>query len=57
MRRRRELDLRYDIEDVVKSKGKGILGWLIKGLLAALVDAILNMLKEKQWVELPEDEI
>lgn len=57
MRRRRELDLRYDIEDVVKSKGKGILGWLIKGLLAALVDAILNMLKEKQWVELPEGEI
>ncbi|MNI04039.1 hypothetical protein D3C87_755610 [compost metagenome] len=57
MRRRRELDLRYDIEDVVKSKGKGILGWLIKGLLAALVDAILNMLKEKQWVELPEDEL
>lgn len=56
MRRRRELDLRYDIEDVVKSKGKGILGWLIKGLLAALVDAILNMLKEKQWVELPEEE-
>jgi hypothetical protein len=57
MRRRVELDLRYDIEDVVKSKGKGILGWLIKGLLTALVDAILNMLKEKQWVELPEDEI
>jgi len=57
MRRRRELDLRYDIEDVVKSKGKGILGWLIKGLLAALVDALLNMLKEKQWVELPEDEL
>ena len=56
MRRRRELDLRYDIEDVVKSKGKGILGWLIKGLLAALVDAILNMLKEKQWVELPEED-
>jgi len=56
MRRRRELELRYDIEDVVKSKGKGILGWLIKGLLAALVDAILNMLKEKQWIELPEEE-
>ncbi|MBO9671977.1 MAG: hypothetical protein J7577_00925 [Sphingobacteriaceae bacterium] len=56
MRRRRELDLRYDIEDVVKSKGKGLLGWLIKGLLSALVDAILNMLKEKQWVELPEEE-
>lgn len=55
MRRRREEQLRLDIEDVVKDKGKGLFGWLIKGLLNKLIEAILKMLEDKGWVDLSED--
>lgn len=50
MRRRREDMLRDDITEAVKSKGKGILGFLIKGLLSAMVEAVLQALRKKGWV-------
>lgn len=50
MRRRREDILRDDVKDVILSKGKGLLGWVIRGLLTALVDAVIKMLVNKGWV-------
>ena len=52
MRRRREIDLKNDIADEVKSVAGKLLFWLIK----KLVDKLLIMLIAKGWVtELEED--
>lgn len=55
MRRRREEQLQDDISEVVKSSARGLLGFLIKGILNAIIAAVLSMLKDKGWVDVSED--
>lgn len=57
MRRRREEQLQDDITEVVKSSAKGLLGFLIKGILNAVIAAVLAMLKDKGWVDVSDDAI
>lgn len=51
MRRRRELDLKEDIKTEVKSVVGSLLFWLVK----KLIDRLLQMLKDKGWVQLEDD--
>jgi len=50
MRRRQEFELKQDIKDAIKSEARGILGLLIKAIIGKLVEALLNMLRDKQYI-------
>lgn len=48
--RRREIELKQDIKDAIKSQAKGVLGILIKLIIDKLVQAVLNALRDKSWI-------
>jgi hypothetical protein len=55
MRRRDTETLRGDIHEAVKSQAKGVLGLILKAFIGVIVKAVLSVLKERGWVDLPDD--